>query len=35
MPWVDSPDMVFQAIRTFLKGEWPEGTEEIKEIDFR
>ncbi|MGD9157463.1 MAG: alpha/beta hydrolase [Desulfobacteraceae bacterium] len=35
MPWVDSPERVFQAIHTFFKGEWPEGTEEIKEVDFR
>lgn len=35
MPWIDSPDIVFPAIRTFLNGEWPEEAEEINMADFR
>ena len=27
--WVESPDIVFSSIRTFLNGEWPEGAQKI------
>jgi proline iminopeptidase len=26
LPWLEQPDAVFQAIRTFLDGTWPEGS---------
>ena len=25
--WIDAPDVVFPAIRQFLRGEWPKGVE--------
>ena len=30
MPWIDQPDLVFRAIDTFLKGQWPAGAELVK-----
>jgi len=35
MPWIESPDVVFPAIRTFLNGKWPEEAEEINAPDFK
>ena len=35
MPWIESPGLVFPAVRTFLNGEWPEQAEEINKPDFR
>jgi pimeloyl-ACP methyl ester carboxylesterase len=30
MPWIDQPDLVFGAIDTFLKGEWPSRAEAVR-----
>jgi proline iminopeptidase len=35
MPWIEAPSIVFPAIRTFLKGEWPGRAEEINVADFK
>ena len=35
MPWIESPGIVFPAIRIFLNGQWPEEAEEINVPDFR
>ena len=35
LPWIEAPNIVFPAVRTFLNGEWPEGAEEIHVADFR
>ena len=35
LPWIESPGIVFPAIRTFLQGEWPAQAEEINAADFK
>lgn len=35
MPWIESPTIVFPAIRIFLNGNWPEQAEEISVADFK
>jgi pimeloyl-ACP methyl ester carboxylesterase len=35
LPWIESPGIVFPAIRTFLHGEWPAQAEEINVADFK
>lgn len=35
MPWIESPNIVYPAIRKFLSGEWPEQAEEIHVVDFK
>jgi pimeloyl-ACP methyl ester carboxylesterase len=29
LPWIESPQSVFDAIHTFLDGKWPEHAEQI------
>ena len=33
VPWIESPEMVFAAIKTFLGGKWPQKAEVVKKID--
>jgi hypothetical protein len=30
LPFVEKPDLFFPAVDAFLKGNWPDGAEEIK-----
>ncbi len=32
-PWIEAPEMVFGAIRTFLGGSWPERAEKVDSLD--
>lgn len=33
LPWIESPEIVSEAIKTFLDGEWPQTAEAVKDID--
>jgi proline iminopeptidase len=33
VPWIEAPDLVFNAIKTFLEGRWPEAAEEVGSLD--
>jgi pimeloyl-ACP methyl ester carboxylesterase len=33
LPWIESPEIVSEAIKTFLDGKWPKTAEEVKKID--
>jgi pimeloyl-ACP methyl ester carboxylesterase len=33
LPWIESPEIVFEAIKTFLDGNWPKTAETVKKID--
>lgn len=33
LPWLDAPEIVFDAIKTFLDGNWPKTAEVVKKID--
>lgn len=33
VPWIEAPETVFGAIRTFLDGKWPEAAEEVTSVD--
>ncbi len=33
-PWVESPEIVFSSIRTFLNGGWPDRAEKVESVDF-
>jgi proline iminopeptidase len=35
MPWIEDPETVFNAVETFLDGEWPEAAEKVTAIDVR
>jgi len=32
-PWIEAPDLVFNSIRTFLGGSWPEAAETIAPLE--
>jgi proline iminopeptidase len=32
-PWVEAPELVFESIRTFLDGSWPEAAEKVTSLD--
>jgi proline iminopeptidase len=32
-PWIEAPEKVFGAVRTFLDGQWPEGSEKVESLD--
>jgi proline iminopeptidase len=32
-PWIEAPEKVFGAVRTFLDGRWPEGSEKVELLD--
>jgi pimeloyl-ACP methyl ester carboxylesterase len=32
-PWIENPKLVFESIKTFLDGRWPEKAETVKAID--
>jgi proline iminopeptidase len=32
VPWIESPDKVFGAVETFLRGEWPETAEKVESL---
>jgi len=32
-PWIEAPDLVFEAIETFLGGRWPEAAGRATEVD--
>lgn len=32
-PWIEAPEKVFRAVRTFLNGRWPEGAENVESLD--
>jgi pimeloyl-ACP methyl ester carboxylesterase len=34
-PWIEAPEKVFGAIRTFLDGEWPEEAEKVESLETR
>jgi len=34
-PWIEAPETVFWAIRTFLAGSWPEGSENVESLEAR
>jgi pimeloyl-ACP methyl ester carboxylesterase len=33
LPWIESPEIVSEAIKTFLDGKWPKAGETVKKID--
>ncbi len=33
VPWIEAPDAVYGAIRTFLNGAWPEPAERVRRVD--
>ncbi|MGD2086444.1 MAG: alpha/beta hydrolase [Candidatus Aminicenantes bacterium] len=33
LPWIEAPEIVFEAIKTFLDGKWPKIAEVVKKID--
>ena len=33
LPWIEAPELVFQSIKTFLAGTWPETAERVQSID--
>jgi proline iminopeptidase len=33
LPWIESPEIVFEAIKTFLDGNWPKTAEVVKKIN--
>jgi pimeloyl-ACP methyl ester carboxylesterase len=34
-PWIEAPEKVFGAIRTFLGGQWPDEAEKVTKVDPR
>jgi proline iminopeptidase len=32
-PWIEAPARVFEAVRSFLAGRWPEGSEKVELLD--
>jgi proline iminopeptidase len=32
-PWIEAPEKVFGAVRTFLDGQWPDGSEKVESLD--
>jgi hypothetical protein len=32
-PWIEAPEKVFGAVRTFFEGRWPEGAEKVELAD--
>ncbi len=35
LPWFERPDMIFQALDTFLGGNWPENAEDLQKTNYR
>jgi hypothetical protein len=34
-PWIEAPEKVFAAVRSFFDGSWPEGAEKVELPDWQ